>query len=70
MELFSKPSDILRIEQIARKSFQYNYSSYFIENTTLQNNTWIVKGTVTLFTKQSSKTLVIDAKTGKIITCK
>ncbi|TLX80396.1 MAG: hypothetical protein E6L00_07660 [Thaumarchaeota archaeon] len=52
---------------IAIEFFQFNYSTFNIESTTLQNNTWFVKGTVTLFGKQSSRILTIDSKTGKIV---
>jgi hypothetical protein len=55
---------------MATKFFQYNYSDCNIVNTALQNNTWYVKANVTLFGKQSSKMLVIDAKTGRIVSCK
>src|SRR6267143_2431502 len=54
---------------IAKEFFQFNYSTFNIENTTLQNGTWLVKGNVTTFGKQSSRILTIDSKTGSIISC-
>jgi len=55
---------------ITKKFFQYNYSACRIESTTLQNNTWSVQVSVTLFAQHSSKILTIDSKTGRIISCK
>jgi len=69
-ELFSKYSDAGKVENIAKEFFEYNYSACRIESAILQNNTWSVKVTVTLFGQHSSKTLTIDSKTGNIISCK
>ena len=54
---------------IAKEFFQFNYSTFNIENIVLQNGTWLVKGNVTTFGKQSSRILAIDSKTGRIISC-
>ena len=70
VKLFSKYSDADKVVDITKKFFKYNYSACRIDGTTLQNNTWSVKVSVTLFGQHSSKTLVIDSKTGKIISCK
>lgn len=69
-ELFSKQNDGDKVKDLARKFFQYNYSACHIESATLQNNTWSVKVLVTLFCQHSNKTLAIDSKTGRIISCK
>ena len=61
--------DADRIEDIARKFFQQNYSACSIESTAFQNNTWYVKVAVTLFGQNYSRTLTIDPKTGRIISC-
>ena len=67
--MFSNPEDGPKIEDMARKFFQFNYSSCNIKSATLQNKKWYVEGTVILFGIESSKKLVIDSKTGKIISC-
>ena len=69
-ELFSKQNDVDKIKDLTRKFFQYNYSACRVESAILQNNTWSVKVLVTLFCQHSNKTLAIDSKTGKIISCK
>jgi len=68
--LFSKQIDAGKVNDIARKFFLYNYSACRIESTTLQKNTWSVKVLVSLFGQNSDKTLLIDSKTGRIISCK
>jgi len=64
-----EPIDSDKAVVIAREFFQFNYSTFNIENTTLQNGTWLVKGHVITFGKQSSKILAIDSKTGRILSC-
>jgi hypothetical protein len=66
-KLYSKLDDAPKIEDLVKKFFQYNYGSCVIVSATLQDNTWSVKVNVTVFGNQSSKTLTIDSKTGKII---
>ncbi len=68
--MFSKESASTEIEEIARKFFQFNFTSCNIVKATLEDNRWYVKASVTLYEKQSSRTLVIDSKTGRIISSK
>ena len=52
---------------IAREFFKQGFAPFEIVNTVHQNGTWLVKGHVTSFGKQSSRILTIDSKTGKIV---
>jgi len=54
---------------IAREFFKQGFHPFEIVNTVLQNDTWLVRGNVTIFGKQSSRILTIDSKTGSIISC-
>ena len=54
---------------IAREFFKQGFAPFELVNTVLQNGTWLVKGNVTSFGKQSSRILTIDSETGRIITC-
>jgi len=56
-----------RVKEIARIHFKNNFVPFTINSTILENQTWLVKGFVTLFGKESGRTLRIDSKTGNII---
>jgi len=68
-KLFSESIDADKAVVIAREFFKHGFAPFNIENTVLENGTWLVKGTVTLFGIPSSKILAIDSKTGRIISC-
>ena len=56
-----------RVEEIARIHFKSNFLPFNIRSTILENQTWLVKGVVLLYGKESGRTLRIDSKTGNII---
>ena len=67
--MFSESIDSHKAVVIAREFFKQGFTHFEIVNTVLQNNTWLVRGTVTLFGIPSSKILAIDSKTGRILSC-
>ena len=67
--MLSESIDSDKAVVIAREFFKHGFAPFDIVNTVHQNGTWLVKGNVITFGKQSSKILAIDSKTGKIISC-
>ena len=61
--------DADKVDDIARKFFQLNYTMVDIVNKTLREDVWFVKVFVTSFGKQSNRMLSIESKTGRIISC-
>jgi len=61
--------DADKIDDIARKFFQLNYTMVDIVNKTFREDVWFVKVLVSSFGKQSSRMLSIESKTGRIISC-
>jgi len=54
---------------ITRKFFQLNYSSVDITDKVLREDIWFVKASLSLFGQHSSRTLSIESRTGRIISC-
>jgi hypothetical protein len=54
---------------IAKKFIQLNFSFVDIINKTLRGEIWFVKVFLTSFGQQSSRMLLIESKTGRIISC-
>ena len=61
--------DADKVDDIARKFFQLNYTMVDIVNKTLREDVWFVKVFVSSFGKQSNRMLSIESKTGRIISC-
>ena len=61
--------DTFEVDNITRKFFLVNYGSVEIVNKILRDDIWVVKVLVTSFGKESSRTLSIESKTGRIINC-
>ena len=68
-KLFSESIDADKAVVIAREFFKHGFAPFNIENTVLENGTWLVKGHVISFGLQSDRILIIDSKTGKIVNC-
>jgi hypothetical protein len=64
-----KNIDDSKVDEIATKFFQQNYSSIDIQDKILKNDIWIVKALVSSFGQQSIRTLSIETKYGRIIGC-
>jgi len=56
-----------RVKEIATTHFKVNFLPFIIKSTILEDQTWLVKGVVTSYGKESGRTLRIDSKTGNII---
>ena len=61
--------DKKRVEEIARNFLAQNYSVLDIRAPTLEDHTWIVEADVLLFSAYHVKRVMIDAQTGKILSC-
>ena len=58
-----------KVVLIAREFFKQSFYPFEIVDTVLQDSTWHVKASVTLFGVQSDRVLAIDSITGRIISC-
>ena len=56
-----------RVKEIATTHFKNNFLPFIIKSTILENQTWLVKGVITSYGKESGRTLRIDSKTGNVI---
>jgi len=54
---------------IAVEFFKHSFAPFDIEDTVLQNDTWLVKGHVNIYGMKSDRILTIDSKTGNIVSC-
>ena len=61
--------DADKVDDIAIKFFKQSYSYVDIVNKILRDDIWFVKVFVSSFGQQSSRTISIESKTGKIISC-
>ncbi|HYL67341.1 MAG TPA: hypothetical protein VEU72_09375 [Nitrosopumilaceae archaeon] len=67
--MLSESIDADKVSDIATKFFRQSYSSIEIMDKTLKNEIWVVKVFVSSFNQQSHRTLSIESKTGRIISC-
>jgi len=56
-----------RVKEIATTHFKNNFLPFTIRSAILENQTWLVKGVITSYGKESGRILRIDSKTGNII---
>ncbi len=56
-----------RVKEIATTHFKTHFLPFIIKSTILEDQTWLVKGVVTSYGKESGRTLRIDSKTGNVI---
>jgi hypothetical protein len=68
-KLLSESIDADKAGDIATKFFKQSYSSVDVMEKTLKNDVWTVKVFVSSFNQQSSRTLSIESRTGRIISC-
>jgi hypothetical protein len=61
--------DSNEVEVITRNFFAVNFTSVEILDKTLQDEIWFVKVLLTSFGAKSDKTLSIESKTGRVISC-
>lgn len=54
---------------IAREFFKHGFAPFEIVDTILQNGNWLVKGRVSVYGVHSNRIVVIDSKTGNIVSC-
>jgi hypothetical protein len=58
-----------KVEKIANKFFEQNYCYFNIVSKILRDDIWIVEVVLTSFGQQSSRSLSIESKTDRIVSC-
>ena len=61
--------DAGNVDDLAKRFFLQNYTYVDIVSKILRNDIWYIEVSLTSFGQKSTRTLSIDSKTGKIISC-
>ena len=67
--LMAQVMDSNKAKEITRNFLSQNYSVIDVRNPTLEDHTWMVEADVTLFSTHQIKRVVINAETGRILSC-